>query len=573
MQDQKIENLLNLALSVPEEERMRSEELRVGYDEAEKRWTIIVRYSGNLAIYASEQIEINELSGGYAIVRLPEDKVEEFAGLPEVEYVEKPRRLYYSASRGRSVSCIDPLQVGMNGLYGAGVLVAVIDSGVDYTHEDFRYPDGSSRILRIWDQTLEGEPPAGYSFGREFRKEDIDQALSSGGSLPTVDGSGHGTAVLGIAAGNGRASGGRYRGVAPASEILAVKLGLPEPESFPRTTELMTALDYVIRTARELGRPVAVNMSFGNTYGSHEGNSLVETFIDDMADQWKNSILVGTGNEADAGGHTSGRLAQGEVTEIPLTIGDGETALSVQLWKSYTDEFDVLLITPWGKVLGPVRRIQDIQEYDLEQVRILVYYGEPAPYSNAQEIYWDFLSKGGTIDRGVWTFRLVPRRIVTGEYDLWLPSSQARNQGTRFLYPTPETTLTIPSAASRVIAVGAYDGRNDAYAPFSGRGYTRVTGRIRPDLVAPGVYVTTTASGGGYAEQTGTSFAVPFVTGSAALLMEWGIIRGEDPYLYGEKIKAYLRRGARALSDAEPVPNPKTGYGALCLEESFPGEY
>ena len=169
----------------------------------------------------------------------------------------------------------------------------------------------------------------------------------------------------------------------------------------------------------------------------------------------------------------------------------------------------------------------------------------------------------------------MPGRIVSGRYDLWLPREAALNRGTAFLFPTDNTTLTIPSTASRVITVGAYDALTFAYADFSGRGIEETEnllygGYQKPDLAAPGVDVTTVAAGGGYASFSGTSFATPFVTGSAALLMEWGIVEGNDPYLYGEKVKAYLRRGAKPLHGFTQYPNPLVGYGALCVEESLP---
>lgn len=568
MDDQKLENTLNLALDISDREREKTLDLNVGYDARERVWTIIVRHSGSLIPYASERVKIDELTGGYAIVKLPESLISSFADLPEVEYVEKPKNLYFSLDRSVSLSCVTPL--GEEDIDGSGVLVAVIDSGVDFRHLDFLREDGSTRILRIWDQTIAGRPPAGFSSGTEYTEEEINEALAGQRNIPTMDRSGHGTAVLGIAAGNGRASGGRYRGMAPESDILVVKLGQPGETGFPRTTELMTALDYVVRTARMMGRPLAVNVSFGYTYGSHEGNSLVETFIDNLADQWKVSIAVGTGNEADTGGHTSGRLTLGRIEEIPFAVGEGETSTNVQLWKSYADEFDVLLITPGGQRLGPLRRQGSVQEFRFGRNRILALYGEPSPFSSAQELYFEFLPEDTYLESGIWTFQLLPRKIVTGQYDFWLPSSEVRNPDTRFLYPTPDTTLTIPSAASRVIAVGAYNGFNDSYAPFSGRGYTRLTRLVRPDLVAPGVDIMTAAVGGGYARQTGTSFASPFVAGAAALLMEWGIVRGNDPYLYGEKLKAYLIRGARPLPGIREYPDPRVGYGALCVRESLP---
>ena len=153
---------------------------------------------------------------------------------------------------------------------------------------------------------------------------------------------------------------------------------------------------------------------------------------------------------------------------------------------------------------------------------------------------------------------------------MWMPAGAVRSQATRFLLPTPETTLTIPSTARRVITVGAYDSATKTLAPFSGRGYTWSTNQIKPDLVAPGVEITSCALDGGYTERTGTSMATPFVTGSAACLMQWGILLGNDPFLYGEKVKAYLHKGAVPLPAYKKIPNPETGWGALCLRNSLP---
>jgi subtilisin family serine protease len=207
----------------------------------------------------------------------------------------------------------------------------------------------------------------------------------------------------------------------------------------------------------------------------------------------------------------------------------------------------------------------------LGQTTILLYNGEPAPYLTGQEIYFDLLPDGDNIyiGAGVWTFLLTPVRIVTGNYTFYLPSGTVRNADTRFVRTTPDVTLTIPSTASKVVTVGAYDTVYDAYADFSGRGYLyqdRVNSRtpdsfVKPDLVAPGIGILAPDREGGYTQVTGTSFAVPFVSGAAALLMQWGIVNGNDPYLYGEKVKAYLRKGARPLTGFSEYPNPQTGYG------------
>lgn len=577
---QKAENLLNLALDATKEEREKSLELEVGYQPADQEWDLIIKYSGNLEAVREIASSVTELSNEYAILTVSESRIEQLAQIPEIEYIEKPKRLFFEVANGKRVSCILPVQTAPLNLYGAGILTAVIDSGIDYSHPDFRNPDGTTRIRALWDQSISGNPPGGYFLGTEYTQEQINAALSEPVKarqeqiVPSRDVSGHGTSVAGIAAGNGRGSvGGIYMGVAPQSELLIVKLGNPRQGGFPRTTELMQGVDYVLRKSLEYRMPVAINISFGNTYGSHEGTSLLERYLDDMANYWKSVICVGSGNEGTAAGHTSGVLKEGQEQSVELGVQQREPALNVQLWKSYVDEVEISVVAPSGIRVGPISERLGTQRFRIGETEILLYYGKPSPYQTNQEIYFDFIPTGSYIDSGVWRIVLTPRKVVTGIYQMWLPSERILNRGTAFLNPVSSDTLTIPSTASRVITVGAYDARSFSYADFSGRGALEKNSEMwvqKPDLAAPGVGVMTAKTGGGYGEYTGTSFAVPFVTGSAALLMEWGLVRGNDPYLYGEKVKAYLRRGAKHLPGYERWPNNQLGYGALCVSDSLP---
>ena len=574
MPNQKIDNLLNLAMNVTQQEREKSESLNVGYDSKTKFWDVIVKYSGSESGLAGENIQVVALLGGYAVVTLPEAEIAEYSDREQIEFMEKPKQLYFETLQGREASCILTVQDRNTGLSGEGVLVGVVDSGIDYFHPDFRNEDGSSRILRLWDQSIPGNPPEGYLTGTEYAKEEIDKALALGETegrrfIPSRDFSGHGTAVLGIAAGNGRASDGVNRGIAYKSDLLVVKMGNARESSFPRTTELIEGIDYLIRQAVKMGRPIAVNISFGNNYGSHQGDSLLETYISNVANVGRSVICVGTGNNGNDRIHTAGKLRQGQTDMVEMSIGTYETTLNLQLWKAYADEIEISIETPFGERLPELSEKIGTQRYRAGETDLLIYYGKPGPFQVTQEIYFDFIPVGTYLTSGIWKLYLRGRRIKEGNYNLWLPGGRVLNSMTGFYRPTATETLTIPSTAAKVVTVGAYDSRLNAFADFSGRGGKQLA-YFKPDLVAPGVDVTAPAPGGGYSGMTGTSFAVPFVTGAAALMMEWGIARKNDPFLWGEKVKAYLRRGAQPLPGFEKYPNESVGWGRLCFVESMP---
>lgn len=505
----------------------------------------------------------------------------------DVKKMAKLRASQAEYDYSQEISCIPQVTVREPNLNGRNVIVACIDSGIDIYSPEFQTVDGQTRIIGLWDQTVNADeekgfqPPEGYATGVYFSREQINTALAAGRErgeeiVPSRDTSGHGTAVAGIAAGS-------LSGVAKQADILVVKLGVPLENNFPRTTQLMRGIDFAVKEGLRRNRPVAINVSFGNTYGDHRGESLLERFIDNASEIGKNVIVIGSGNEGASNGHCAGRTEENRVIE--LTVGAYETGLSIQYWKHFQDVFKLRIVSPGGEeVLLDSSRMETIRA-TLEQTELLCFIGEPQPYSVNQEIYIDFIPSDRYINSGVWRLELIPVQVVTGEYRFFLPSYVARNAGTGFLLPTPEVTLTIPSTALRAITVGAYDGQRRSYADFSGRGYVyryeegRVTREgvpygvafSKPDLVAPGVGIRVPVPQGGYENVSGTSFATPLVTGSAALLMEWGIVRGNDPYMYGQRLKAYLIKGAVQLPGYEVTPNGMTGWGALCVEGSLKG--
>lgn len=562
MADQKLENLLNISLQATKEERERSEELGIGYDPEQNTWELVVRYTGSLdgLRIRYPQIRIRELLNQYAVLIVPETLVDAVSQETVIEYVEKPKQLYFELQAGKAASCINAVQQGMNnpfGLFGKGTIVAVIDTGIRAESMEFRNADGSTRILNIWDQTT----------GTEYDRSQIDEALQNEtkdtAGIPGADVLGHGTQVAAIACGSS--------GVAAQADILVVKLGLAAKNGFPRTTQLMEALDYVVRKAIDYGKPLAVNISFGNNYGDHTGSSLLENFINDIADSWKCSICIGSGNEGLGAVHTGGTLTEDTEETVELAVSSYETGLSIQIWKDYWDDIAVEIIAPSGRNLGRIQENSRVSRIRYEDMELLTYFGEPSPFRIRQEIYIDMIPQTVYIQSGLWKLRLIPRSIRNGRYDMWLPAQGALNFGTGFTSPDSASTFTIPSAAAKAVTVGAYDAGTGSAAPFSGRGYIVEIGgslMVKPELAAPGVNVLV-PSVSGMARVSGTSYATPFVTGSAALLMEWGIVRGNDVFLYGEKLKAYLIKGAEPLAGAA-VPDTQTGWGRLCLKNSLP---
>ncbi|MBQ8527825.1 MAG: S8 family serine peptidase [Lachnospiraceae bacterium] len=561
MENQKLENQLSLALDVDSQLRATSQNLNTGYDAVSQRWELIVKHSGNLSRYATEEIQIEELIAGYAIVILPERMIPAFAQIEEIEYIEKPKRIYPQVETAFAASCFsDVLPIGQDGkgLSGEDIYIAVIDSGIDYKLPVFRNADGTTRIDWLFDQGK----------GTEYTREEIDENLEAGESaIPlSTDVTGHGTKVASIAAQG-----------APGSRFIIVKLNTENQESYPATTSLMRAFNYVVKKAAGAGIPVAINLSFGNTYGSHDGTSLLERFIDNISEIGRNVICVGSGNEGASAGHFSAQIE--ETTRVEFAVGNYESGLSLQIWKNYADIYRITIISPAGESyrIGQQAETGGAQQIVLEQTRLLIYSGKPQPYRTKEEIYLDFLPDGDGsryVNRGVWQIVMDPDNVVNGNVQMYLPSEVVRSSATRFLLPNPNVTLTIPATAQKVITVGAYQTFFGAYADFSGRGFavnaTEIgEGLAKPDIVAPGVNLRVRGSEG-IETVSGTSYAAPFVTAAAALLMEWGIVKENDPYLYGEKVKAYLIRGARRLPGYDQWPNDMTGWGALCVRDSFP---
>lgn len=559
---EKMDPLFYLANSLSPEEQSAADELMAGYDRQTKRWELIVKYQGNIKQYEDWDLRVEELINGYAVAIVTAEGGERLASLREVEYIEKPRPIYEQAVLGQRSSCITTVKRGAAGLEGKGVLVAVLDSGIDVESPFFRDESGRSRIRGLWDQN-------GEEGGTEYSEEEINEYLSSGIPFPVQDISGHGTAVTGILAAS---RGQDYEGVASACSLLVVKLRKSGGDVFSQSVDILRGVTYALRKAWEWDMPLVINLSYGTVWGSHKGDSLMERFINNAAEIGRTSIVVGCGNEGVGRSHAEVILRSGEISLVELEVGEYDFDFSLHFFYPGNESFEITLLSPLGEEIHfPAQ--EGVYERILETIRLDVTVSFPKPYTTYQEVFVRVTSAGDFLPGGIWYIRIRAVDVLTGEMQIYISSALARTGNTGFVIPTADMTLTIPSTAERVISVGAYSAYTNSYAAFSGRGMKGIGiqsfGLLKPDLVAPGVNIRIILPGGGFSTAEGTSFSTPFVSGSVALLMEWGIVRGNDAYLYGEKVKAVLRRGARRLAGFDVLPNEREGWGALCLQNSL----
>ena len=463
-------------------------------------------------------------------------------------------------------------------LTGSGVVVCMIDTGIDYRNPAFLDENGNSRILAIWDQTIqEGTPPEGFPFGSEYLREDINRALRAENPytiVPSRDENGHGSAMAAVAAGSNVRIGNAFLGAAPNADIVVVKLKeckdylrrfylVPEGVPAYQENDIMLGVRYADSFARLFLRPVVICLGVGTNMGDHAGSSALSRYLNAIAIKRSRAVVVGGGNEGNASHHYYGRLQEGDSErDVEIRVGEGSIGFWLEIWGELPDIITVSIRSPGGETIAPIRlNLQQSITYDFVYERSRVTVDTTLVEASSGNELLLFRVQEPT--PGIWTFRVsAVGQIYNGQFNMWLPITDFLNTQVYFLNPTPYTTLTEPAMASEVISVSTYNAENNSFYIESGRGFAR-DGNVRPDLSAPGVNVSTIRG-----RSTGSSLAAAITAGAVAQFMQWAVVENNDEFAEGRQIKSYLIRGAER-SQGLTYPNREWGYGRLNLEETF----
>ncbi|MHC1750396.1 MAG: S8 family peptidase [Cellulosilyticaceae bacterium] len=465
-------------------------------------------------------------------------------------------------------------------LRGKGILVGFVDTGIDYTHPVFRYADGTSRITRIWDQTIEGSPPEPFGFGTEYTTEEINIALASPDPyniVPSRDDIGHGTALAGIATGYSDIASELYLSAAPDAHIAMVKLKpaaeylmqyylIEQDVPAYQANDVILGIQYLVNLSVLLNLPLVVCIGLGNSFGGHDGSTIIERYLERLSVLEKIIITIASGNEATTAHHYSGNLIGDIPDEVEINVAAGENGFICELWASGADKVTVSIKSPLGQLIDriPVIPYKETSiNFSLEKTKLSVTYSFPDLKSGNEVITMRFQDP----TPGIWTINVYGIVIVEGNFDIWLPVTDFILPNTRFLNPDPFITLVIPSSASNLISVGGYNYIDGSTFAPSGRGPTKNL-IIKPDIIAPAVNLTVPQVGGGYTTYIGTSIAAAITAGACAILLEWGVLKGNLIQLNTRSARTILIRGA-TRRPGTAYPNPIEGYGKLNLRKSL----
>ena len=478
-------------------------------------------------------------------------------------------------------------------LTGRGVILAFADTGINYENEVFRKEDGSSRILAIWDQTIqEGAPPEGFYIGTEYTREQINEALGVDNPksiVPTTDDDGHGTRMAALAAGSMLGGGAEYLSPAYEADILVVKLKqtkeylreyyqIPAGVAAYATSDVMMAIKYLNSFARAFQRPIVFCLGMGSNYRDHAGNSVFSRYLSAVASQQSRIMVIAGGNEGNAGHHYFGNFTGQNLESVTASeenmeiyVSEGVSGFLLQIWTSAPVNLAVSIRTPGGEYIAPVSVLFQTNldyRFVFEQTRITVYNAYIAQGSGDALVLLRFENP----TPGIWTVGVSDTEGTPGAaFDAWLPITAFLDGPVYFLEPSPCTTLTAPSYAADAITIAAYNSYDNSIYQASGRGFGR-EGQIKPDLASPGVNITVAGNRLGrtprISSYTGSSLAASITAGAAAQFMQWAVVDINAPYIRSQELKNYFIRGAKREENIT-YPNRIWGYGRLDLYGTF----
>lgn len=457
---------------------------------------------------------------------------------------------------------------------GRGVIIGIVDTGIDYTKDAFKFEDGTSKILFLWDQTIDGPRPDYLYFGAAYDKAKIDEALRAEDPysiVPSRDDDGHGTFLASVAASNQK---GEYIGAAPKAYLMVVKLRRASDFLIDRylvtkdnpnlyaSTDYMLGMKHLLDRAEELDMPVVMCVGMGTNGGAHDGSSLMEDYISFLSQRPGFAFIIAAGNESNARHHTQGKIPYNNGTDqISIKVGEQGASFTVIIFGPGFDKVSMGITSPIGEVVARVpfkSGLQYTERLVLEQTSITIRYFK----GGNNEIIVAFEDA----TQGIWDITLFGDLVISGEYWAWLPITGQVSPSVEFLKPVPDYTVVVPATALRSITCGAYNSDDNSLYISSSWGPTRLP-RMAPDFVAPGVRVKGIYPTG-YGTMTGTSVAAAVTAGAAALLMEWAIVDENIPTIDADLIRSLLISGCVRENNLQ-YPNTKWGYGKLNLYGTF----
>lgn len=529
--------------------------------------------------YAGEAI--NYVNDRFAVIYVPNSRIPERL-IGSIAYSVIPKLFSLLDLSSLEQMGVTRLQrIPYLSLKGNGVLLGFLDTGIDYQNPIFQYSDGTTRIASIWDQTIENMQASSdiFYYGTEYTREQINLALGSEAPLdivPSTDDIGHGTTLAGLAGGTPDEA-AEFSGVVPYSEYVIVKLktskmqvrnyfGIADDAISYSESDIMFGLAYLVNTARKMNRPIAICIGLGSNQGSHEGLGPLNELISSYSRQIGISIVIAAGNEGSARSHFYGEIDSAiGYKQVELNVGKGQGDFSMELWGNIPGTYSIDIISPSGEYIpripakiGEFRNIRFIFEY----TTIYIDYVIVEAWSGDELILIRFRDP----TPGIWKFKVYGSKINSG-FHIWLPIRGFISEETFFLSPNQYTTITEPGNGLYAITATAYNPKNQSLYIDASRGYTR-NNIIKPDFAAPGVEVFSPLLDRKYGLTSGTSTAAALLTGVTAMLLEWGIVNGNNRSMETYQIKKYLIRGV----DRNPTlsyPNREWGYGTVNIYGTF----